>query len=509
MVRWRRSLALIEEGLSRPLTSSVVLLMLPLTVCIIYALIPVRSPLLFPDSTGYIYFDPTRPIGYPIFLYIVKHATGNYDSLRYLQLIFLCLSVYIAAISLWRYFRQLLLPILFEAGALGHPGLIRLTDSILSDSLSACAFLFFIAAVFRFARAPSLRSYIIVCLVFTAAITLRPVNVAMVIPALLLPMFFRQQYGLSITRFVAIALFLAVTAWEVTPIVNTLMHRRSATSYILAVNLFHRTIFIEHGKEARSKECDSDFIEEITTPVINYLKNVPSEFSGLFRFQYSSYVRFNSVVPGLVKLHNLASESQTGPILMCYTLARYRQAPASVLRDIAANYWNLISNYTFISKNTRNRILAFLQSHPPVLIPTYPHNPQERIMHRAAIAGVGGSVDGPDIDRSAAWNFEPPRSRPLTLVLGLKIVQLSAVTVSVLLVIILLPALLGIVRDREVIVLGLISLAVEQNLLICAIADSAEPRFLFPIWPGLWLVLIWSLSKFFRNRKFLSSPVWT
>jgi hypothetical protein len=509
MVRWMRSLASLEDWFSRPLTSSVVLSMLPLTICIVYASIPARSPLLFPDSTGYMYFDPTRPIGYPTFLYVVKHLTGNYDCLRYLQLIILCLSVYIAAISLSRYFRQLLVPFLFEAGVLGHPGLVRLTDSILSDSLSACTFLLFIAAVFHFGRAPTLRNYGIVCLVFAVAITFRPVNVSMVIPALLLPLFFRQESGLSITRCVAIALFLAVTGWQVTPVVNRLMHRSSATSYILAVNLFHRTIFIEHGKELRPKECDSDFIEEITTPVVNYLKGVPSEFTGLFRFQYSSYVRFNSVVPGLVMLHNLSSESQTYPILMCYTLARYRQAPVTVLRDIAVNYWNLISNYTFISNDTRMRILTFLQSHPPVLIPTYPHFLHDRIMHRAAIGEVGATSDDPYIDRSAPWNFEVPRARPLALILALKIVQLSAATVSVLLVIMLLPALLGMVRDREMILLGLVSLTVQLNLLICAIADSAEPRFLFPVWSGLWLALICSLSRLLRNRGFLASPVGT
>jgi hypothetical protein len=448
------------------------------------------------DSPSYIYFNPMRPIGYPTFLYIIKHATGNYDSLRYIQLILLCLSVYIAAMSLSRWFRRLLLPLVFEAGALGHPGLVRLTDTMGSDSLSACTFLLFIAAVFHFSRGPSLRRYGIVCLVFAVAMTLRPVNVSMVIPALLLPLFFRQESGLSITRCVTLALFSAVTGWQGTAVVNRIMHRTTATSYIVAVNLFQRTIFMEHGKEPRPKECDSEFIEEITTPVMNYMKGVPWEFTGILRLHYANYVRFNSIVGGLMKLHNLSLEEQTSPILMCYTVVRYRQAPATVLWDSAVNYWYLISNYTFISEDARNRLLTFLQSHPPVLVPVYPHSLHEQLIHRAAIEEVGANgYDDPYIDASVPWKFDPPRARPLALILSLDIVQLSAATLSMLLVIMLCPALLGMIRDRELILLGLISLTVQLNLLICAIGDAPEPRFLFPIWPGLWLALIWSICS--------------
>jgi hypothetical protein len=462
------------------------------------------------DSPTYMYFNPMRPIGYPTFLYIIKHVTGNYDSLRYIQLILLCLSIYIAAMSLSRWFRRLLLPLAFEAGALGHPGLVRLTDSMLSDSLSACTFLLFIAAVFHFGRGPSLRRYCIVCLVFAVAMTLRPVNVSMVIPALLLPVFFCQQSGLSITRCVTLALFSAVAGWQGTAVVNRIMHRSTATSYFVAVNLFQRTIFMEYGKEPRPKECDADFIEAITTPVMNYMKGVPLEFTGILRSQYADYVRFNSIVGGLMKLHNLSLEEQTSPILMCYTLARYRQAPASVLRDSAVNYWYLISNYTFISEDARNRFLTFLQSHPPVLVPVYPHSLHEQLIHRAAIEEVGANgYDDPYIDSSVPWKFDPPRARPLVLILLLDIVQLSAATLSMLLVIMLCPALLGMTRDRELIFLGLISLTVQLNLLICAIGDAPEPRFLLPIWPGLWLALIWSIFKLLRNPNALASSVGT
>ena len=112
-------------------------------------------------------------------------------------------------------------------------------------------------------------------------------------------------------------------------------------------------------------------------------------------------------------------------------------------------------------------------------------------MHRAAIAEVGVGSDNIFVP----WTFEPPPARPLALILGVKIAQVSAWTVSVLLVVTLLPAALGIVRDRDMIVLGLISLAVQLNLLIAVVADSAQPRYIFPVWAGLWLALIWGFAK--------------
>jgi hypothetical protein len=491
MVRSLWSLASLEERLTRAPTYWFVLAFIPLVILVIYALVPPKSPLLGSDSPSYMYFDPSRPIGYPTFVYIIKHVTGNYECLRYLQLTALCLSAYVTAISLSQYFRQLFVPVLFEAGALGHPGLVRLTDSIASDALSACAFLLFIAAVFYFGRAPSLRRYGIVCVMVALALTLRPVNIAMVPPALLLPLFFRGELRGIMIRGLAIGLVSAVAGWGATPVANMLLHGWSATSYILAVNLFHRTIYIEPGKEPRPKECDADFIEEITAPVANYLKGVPSEFAGILRFQYTEYVRFASIVPGLVSRHQLTSDSQTYPMLMCYTFARYRQSPVAMLWDIGVNYWNLLSSYTFIGTDTRNRMLTFLESHPPVSIPTFPHSPRDLLMHRAAIAEVGVGSDNIFVP----WTFEPPPARPLALILGVKIAQVSAWTVSVLLVVTLLPAALGIVRNRDMIVLALISLAVQLNLLIAVVADSAQPRYVFPVWAGLWLALIWGFSR--------------
>ena len=266
---------------------------------------------------------------------------------------------------------------------------------------------------------------------------------------------------------------------------------------------------MEPGEEPRSKQCNSDIIEGITTPVRDYLKGVPSEFAALLRSQYTEYVRFYSVVLALANRHNFASESQSSSVLMCYTIMRYRKTPVAVLQDIAVNYWHLISNYTFIDKNARSRLSAFLQSNPPPLIPTFPLAPHELAMHRAAISEVGATASGDTLfDTSLPPKLDPWPARPLVLILGLKFVQLSASAISLLLAVTLLPALLGVIRDRDLILLGVISLVIQLNFLIVAVADVAQPRYVFPVWPGLWLVLIWTFLKLVRSRS-PSKQSWT
>jgi hypothetical protein len=45
--------------------------------------------LLAPDSPGYIYFDPIRPVGYPFFLATIKFFTGSYEHVGPVQIVML------------------------------------------------------------------------------------------------------------------------------------------------------------------------------------------------------------------------------------------------------------------------------------------------------------------------------------------------------------------------------------------------------------------------------------
>jgi hypothetical protein len=503
-IRLPSALIAYESRLSQSVPPWLVLLVLPLACFAVYTHFPPARPLLSNDSPEYMYFSINRPIGYPFVLYAIKQLTGNYESIRSIQLAIFCLSAYTMALVWSSYLGKFLLPLILEVGTLGYPGPVVLHSTIGSDCLSASIWMLFTAGLLHFWQSPSLTRYIIVCAVSAVAITLRPVNISMALSAALLPLVLRRSRGVPLLQCAGAIFLSTLIGWGVTPTVNVVLHGSARTASPLAAALFTTVMFIDPGGEPAPRECDSDFIEKVTVPVARYMKTVPPELASLIRLNYSVHIRYVSVIPGLVRLHNFSSPSQADPILMCYTLARAAQFPGTVFWGALENYWQLISNHTFIDRDTRKRYLDFIERHPPVVLPSFSY-PQEIYQTRQrALAEVQGAQNGigdETAEQFINWapvDFPPPPARSFTLVVGLKIVQVAAVAVSLLLILGLLPALLGLIRDRDLVLLGLCSLAVQLNLLIVASSEIAIPRYVFPVWPILWLILIWSLWKAFQ-----------
>lgn len=483
-----------------------VLAAFPLLVAVFYILASSGDPLLNPDSPGYLFFDSDRPIGYPAFLFLVKQLTGGYLLVRPLQIVLFCAAVFGVSISVSRATGSWFLPLIFQVGALGYPGPIHLANQIMSDSLSASAILLFIVALFGYARAPSVKRYLLVCLVFGGAITLRLDNVALLAPALILPLLMRPGTSIAALSCVALGIATAAVSWQATHIAKLALHGDAEPSMLVATSLLQKVIFTPPRAAIPSTTCDAAFIEEITAPMIAYMQGVPAEFADIMRFRYSSYVRYESILPGLVALHGLRSVHQVEGTVMCYTLARFRQDPGSVIAQTAHEYKNLISNYTFISPGRWAAYRTYLESHPPPLPPRAPKPAEQFEMASAAIAAVGGPMMSrpEEFTTTSATPFEPPQPRSPALILVLRTFQIAATVLSVALVARLLTVWVWPIRDRRWIVLGLISLFIQLHLIIVAIAEIAQPRYLFPIWPALWLVTIltlWSLVEMRVRRR--------
>jgi hypothetical protein len=458
--------------------------LVPAAFAAIYVLLPPASPLLTADSPGYMYFDPTRPIGYPAVLYLVRHLTGRYDAIRDVQIAVFCLSAAAAGLAVFRYAGSLLAACVFESGALGYPGPMRLADQIISDSLSASAMLLFIAAVLHFAARPSLRRYVAVGLAVAAAITLRPVNVALVPPALVLPLICGWRLDASLWRAWLTAAVLVALGVAATPLANLAIHGNSEASSPLARGVFQKAIFAEG-----SGGCDADYIDGITGPVIRYLRGAPEEFRDFLRHHYSGYLRFQSIMPGLVQRHHLASLRQTDSILMCYSLARLRQDPGSFLRQTVHEYWNLVSNYTFITAARRASYLEFVKDHPPVVPASVTKPEEEYRMRRDAIADtIGSGLKGTVAFEEQETTFAPPQARSWLLIMLVDVLQVAAVGWATILCGVLVLRLAGRSVADEWAVLGVLSLALQLSLVITAIVEIALPRYVFPLWPLMWLI---------------------
>jgi hypothetical protein len=445
-------------------TSYLWLIMLPVLVASYYVIMPSSAPLLMPDSSSYLNFAPDRPIGYPAALAVTNILTGDYSNIRYVQILMFCSAVALLGIVLWRSSQSLMMALIVQLGILAHPGPINLAQTVISDSLSASVILLFVCALFHFFENPSLKRYALICGVAAVSITLRPVNIALVSVAVILAVTCQKQIGERIWKVALVCVAIISVGIEITPAASRLIHGNSETSTPLARGLFQKAIFMDvRPDDPPHKECDASYIESITGPINAYLQTVPVEMQSLMRYQYSQIIRFSSILPGLEKRHSGSSDHDRDKILMCYTLERFRENPMAVVRQSVAEYWNLISNYTFITQQQRNRYVAFLSTHAPILPP------------------MNESPDAP---------FDPPTGRPLLLITALKVVQVLAGVVTAVLAAATLVRIPRIALSDRWLIAGLVALAAQSLLATTAVVEMAQPRYFFPVWSLFWTALV-------------------
>ncbi|MBX6743526.1 MAG: hypothetical protein IRY87_15945 [Acetobacteraceae bacterium] len=249
--------------------------------------------------------------------------------------------------AVFRYSWGFIAAFAFELGVLGYPGPIGLADSIMSDAVAASLYLFYLAAVLSFARRPPVGRYGLACLVMALLITVRPIGIALIISNLaLLLLYFRNMRKGSL--FASGLLFgLALIGWYVTPVTHSLINGRNASTPA-ARGLLQKVIF-EEPKPGHAPSRDDAFIEGLALPVLHYMRAVPPQHRDLIRLRYSGFLRFESIIPGLVQKCHLARDADVDPILRCYSLAKIREDPLSFLQVTLHNYWDLVTNYTFIT----------------------------------------------------------------------------------------------------------------------------------------------------------------
>src|SRR5690349_5810120 len=87
------------------------------------------------DSVGYMYFGEDRPVGYPLFLALIKWLTGSVTNVRLPQLALYCASLALLAMSFHARMESLVGSLALEGLLFGNPGGFMQADHIMSDCL--------------------------------------------------------------------------------------------------------------------------------------------------------------------------------------------------------------------------------------------------------------------------------------------------------------------------------------------------------------------------------------
>jgi len=465
-----------------------------------YMAAPSTMPLITGDSPGYMHFSTDRPIGYPLFLFVLKHLTGHYSSIPYVQIFVFCLVTFLLGIELHKYGKPLLLAFLVELGVLGHPGPIGFANSIMSDSLSASANVAFIMTLVHFIEKPSQRRFTLVCTIVAVAICLRPINLALLPATGLLALIFRTVSGLKLQRTALLIVAGAALGIGVTPAANMVIHGSFDSSSPTARGLLQKAIFMDvRDSRLESSNPDATLIESAADPVNDYLRTVPRDIRDLMRYSYSQVLRFDIILPGLETLHPRLSASQMDGLIMRYTLRRFAEDPAAVVRQTIREYCNLITNYTYLTSEERSRYLEFVKDHPPVM-PTS----VEPVHHELERKFAELSKEGITVPESAVVTgsvAEPPKARPYVLVIGLRTAQLCSILISFALVWPLWLRIRGAPVKDTWVLLGLIALTAQLQLLVTSVVEMAQPRYIYPVWPLLWVILILASYEALANWR--------
>jgi hypothetical protein len=242
-------------------------------------------------------------------------------------------------------------------------------------------------------------------------------------------------------------------------------------------------------------------------PLNDYIQNAPPEFRDLMRKSTSSYLRFGVIIPALVERHRVQRGEEIDPILLSYTREHIRRDPLYFLGQIAREYVNLARNYTFITRYEREKYQEFLELNPPPLPALVPDrsNYTMRLLPAAIAEMHITSSYAPS--EAEEMKIEAPQARPMVLILAINAIQVLAVAIS-LGTLLLLPILafkkqIGSVWAN----IGIASIMIQINMMATALGEIALPRYMYPIWPLLWLVLVlasWKLWSIATTQRMAS-----
>jgi hypothetical protein len=437
-------------------------------------------------------------------------VSGGLPWVAHLQLFLYCASSALLGLSLYVCYRSLVLASLVELALLAYPGPVQVAHEIQSDSISSSLIMLWIAALLVFARRRRFAGLVILSAITAAAISVRPVNVALVPAAILLVLVCgrlvtQPRWLQGVTLGVGVAV-----GFGITPLLHLAMYGHANTSSPFAIGVLQKVMFVPPPSGAAGEACGAAFIDPLLGPVDRYLATAPRPTRSILELRYSGYLRFNVIVPTLAQKFGDLSSSKIDRAVLCYAVERFNQSPLPVMARVLGEYWKLLKNWTYVSEGDRQQYYQFVADDPPVLPETVAKPQQEIEMRRRAIAELGSTAGVTDvqsfvsnaIEGRNASGFEAPPARPRVAAIALAAFQVLAAGVSLIGIGALGASSFGLGRDDSSWrVIGIMGVAAQGMLIITAIVEIALPRYVFPIWPLFCAMLALAACDLFTRRK--------
>jgi hypothetical protein len=224
-----------------------------------YWVFPPDVKLFTDDADSYIYYGPTRTIGYPVVLSLVKRITGSYEGISFVQLTALSVSIFVAGAFLSRFLGSLSLGMVFTIATLSLGDVIKFCFQIYTESLGLSVLLLLGAACLSYLRTPSNRSLLGIGLLLGLSILLRPSAYALLGSVLVLFLFYAPKFkdGLKYL-FAPVVAFLLIGS-----VVNFYNHGFLSTQSFIGHNLFGKMAFVVSDKVKSDESLELTMIQNM------------------------------------------------------------------------------------------------------------------------------------------------------------------------------------------------------------------------------------------------------
>ncbi|HVI04923.1 MAG TPA: hypothetical protein VM711_02370, partial [Sphingomicrobium sp.] len=117
------------------------------------------------DSAEYLYFDPSRTVGYPAFLWVVKTVTGKVGLAVPMQMLVLAGSLLALGWSFHRFVGRPAVSFVFYLLLVAQAGMWFLSDFLMTEALATALVALWCAELLRLTREPFAgRRYLLIAL---------------------------------------------------------------------------------------------------------------------------------------------------------------------------------------------------------------------------------------------------------------------------------------------------------------------------------------------------------
>ena len=252
-----------------------------------------------PDTASYLYFDPSRSIGYPIFLWLIRTITGQVALAVPMQMALLTAALFVLGLSFYRLTGRPCLSIAFQAVALISPEMWLSASSLVTEAVATAFVAMWCAQLLRVLRTPDVRGIALLCLAALAATLVRP-SLIVLFAATLMPCIAMLQSGAR-WRGVACVAASFILSLVATPVANFLIHGSPASGSPVARGLLQHSMYCP--LPAAPANPDALLVEQTAAPVRYYIDSAPADIRGVLKQLYSGELRFGFFIPALGRRH--------------------------------------------------------------------------------------------------------------------------------------------------------------------------------------------------------------